>query len=72
MNDPNIFCRRRLDRLVAEAAARHGHDEEAALRTVWRRVRLDPALREVADEDEIVRQIRALRRRGGPDAPGAA
>lgn len=72
MNDPLIFSRHRLGRLVAAGASRHDHDERATLLAVRRRVLSDPALREVAREDEIMRQIRTLRRRGGPDALGAA
>ena len=72
MNDPLLFVRHRLARLVAAEAARHGRNKEAALMAVWRRVRADPALRRVARRDEIVRLLEALERHEGPDAPDAA
>ena len=71
MNDPNIFAKRRLGRIVAEEAARHHGDEEATLRAVTAAVLSDPVLEKAAVSPGIGEMIpEELKARGCRQGPG--
>jgi hypothetical protein len=63
LNDPQLFRRRRIEKIVEEEAARAGSEEEL-VRTLEARLLSDPGLKEalvLAElEEMVVEELRAL------------